>query len=114
MNGSHCMRLTGQSFVPQSQRVRQVWALAGLLLFLVLQVFGASGTLHQSLHAEANSPDHHCALTLLTHGQVNVPVAPVVWVAFAMALVFFLPLLQSAVLSAFDLRLASGRAPPRF
>lgn len=92
---------------------RALWSLLFLALFLTLQLFASSGSLHRLLHSDANSPDHHCAITLLTQGQVNVPVVMNLWLAFALALIFSLPLLQATVQSSLDLRLAPGRAPPR-
>ena len=89
-------------------------ALAGLVLFVALQVFAASGNLHKAIHSDATAPGHHCVITLLTHGQVNAPVVSGIWVAFVAALIFILPLVQSAVLSSFDYRLSPSRAPPRF
>jgi hypothetical protein len=44
---------------------------------------------------------------------VNAPVALPVLIAFVAAIIFLLPLLQSAVFSSFDYRLCPSRAPPR-
>lgn len=85
-----------------------------LALFLSLQLLAGSGKLHHALHSDASSADHHCPLTLLTQGEVNVPVVLGIWLAFATVLIFSLPLLQAAAQSSLDLRLAPGRAPPRF
>ncbi len=48
---------------------------AVLLLGLFLSVFvlANSSTLHHVLHPTADSADHHCAVTLLLTGQVEVP-----------------------------------------
>ena len=112
MNTSPAMQLALEHFAPQSPRTRRIGALFGVALFVALQVFASSGALHKAFHAEADSPGHHCVVTLLTHGQVNTPILPSLWVTFAAALIFFLPLVQSAALSSSDLRLAPGRAPP--
>ena len=93
---------------------RPFCALFLLALFLTLQLFASSSELHHKLHSDANSPDHHCALTLLTHGQVDVSVVAGIWLQFAIAFVFSLPLLQAILHSSLDLRLDRGRAPPRF
>ena len=98
----------------QNRSSRSLWAVLLLALFLSLQLFAGSGSLHRVLHSDAGSPDHHCVITLLTQGQVNVPVVLGIWLAFATALIFSLPLLQATVQSSLDLRLAPGRAPPRF
>ena len=92
---------------------RPLWSLLFLALFLALQLFAGSSSLHQAIHSDANSPTHQCVITLLTQGQVNVPVVTGIWLAFATALIFSLPLLQAAVQTSLDLRLAPGRAPPR-
>jgi len=114
INTAQAMPLAAEHFVPPSLRARRIWALIGIALFLALQVFASSGALHKSLHAEADAPGHHCVITLLSQGQVSAPVVIGIWVAFAFASIFLLPLLQSAVTSSSDLRLAPGRAPPRF
>jgi hypothetical protein len=96
----------------ENRNFRPAWALLFLALFLTLQLFAGSGTLHQAIHSDANAPDHHCAITLLTQGQVNVAVVMSLWLAFAIAFIFSLPLLEETVQSFLDLRLAPGRAPP--
>lgn len=93
---------------------RRLAALVCLVLFLSLQFFASSGALHQSLHADSNSPDHHCAITLLTGGQAAAPVLPTLWILFAATIYFSLPPLPTAVPASLDLRLSPGRAPPRF
>jgi len=93
---------------------RQLWALPCLLLFLALQPFAGSEVLHQAIHSDANSPAHHCAITLLTQGQVSPPLVPSLWIAFAATLIFFLPPFKTAAFSSFDYRLCSSRAPPCF
>src|ERR1017187_1431216 len=102
MNSSHAMQLAVEHFAPPSPRARRIWALFGVALFVALQLFANSGALHKAIHTDADSPGHHCVITLLTHGQVNAPFVPGIWVAFAAALIFFLPLVQSAALSSFD------------
>jgi hypothetical protein len=48
--------------------------IAGLLLgmFLIVLVMAHSWALHHSVCAEAASPGHKCAVTLLTGGQVHI------------------------------------------
>jgi len=93
---------------------RSLWALSLLALFLTLQLFAGSGALHRAIHSDAGSPNHHCVITLLTQGQVDVPVVLGIWSAFAITLIFSLPLLQAVINSSPDLRLSPGRAPPHF
>ena len=47
------------------------------ILFLVLVAFAASPALHQAIHSDANDTHHHCAITALAHGQVDVPTADI-------------------------------------
>ncbi len=92
---------------------RRVGAVFALVLFLTLQLFVSSESLHKLIHPDADSPDHECAITLFTHGQVNTPVATLPTVFFVAALFFLLPLFQSAVLSSFNYRFSASRAPPQ-
>ena len=91
---------------------RRVWALFCLSLFFALQLVTSSSALHKLIHADADSADHHCAVTEFSRGQVNyvdvfVPVAALVAV-----LIFFLPVLTSAEFSSFAYRYSACRAPP--
>ena len=45
-----------------------------LVLFLVLVVFALSPELHRAVHADADTPGHHCAVSALLHGQIEPPV----------------------------------------
>jgi hypothetical protein len=96
----------------QNRRLRLVSSLFCLLLFVTLQVFASSSPLHRLIHHDADSPNHHCAVTLLAQGQVN---SPVVWpglVSPVDTFIFYLPLLESEGVSSFDYRLSPSRAPP--
>lgn len=93
---------------------RRLAAVICLALFLTLQIFVNSGALHHSFHVDASSSDHQCAVTLLTGGQVNAPILPVLWIAFAAILLFSLPSVSLTARSAFDYRFSASRAPPRF
>lgn len=92
---------------------RRVGAVFALLLFLTLQLFASSESLHKLIHPDAGSPDHQCAITLFTHGQVDAPATVLPTVEFVAAVLFLLPLFQSAVFSSFDYRFSVSRAPPR-
>lgn len=93
---------------------RPVWAILCLALFVVLQLFAASGPLHKSFHADSDTPDHHCVITLLAQGKVT-PATASLWVAIFIALfLFFLPQITAVFYSSFDYRFSSSRAPPRF
>lgn len=94
-------------------RTRRVWAAFSLVLFLTLQLLSSSTALHKLVHADAGSLDHHCAITLLSRGQVNAMDAIVPLVAFVAALLFLLPVLQPPELASFAYRFSASRAPPR-
>jgi hypothetical protein len=91
---------------------RRVCAALGLALFLTLLLFTSSEALHKLIHSDADSPAHHCAVTLFLHGQVNASETFSPPLAFIAALFFFLPPLPSAVFSSFDYRFSASRAPP--
>jgi hypothetical protein len=92
---------------------RRLGAAFGLALFLALQLFASSDALHRWIHADANSADHHCAVTLFSHGQVNAAESLAPLAAFVAAMFFLLPPLQSAVFSSVEYRFSPSRAPPR-
>ena len=92
---------------------RRVWAVFGLVLFLTLQLLSSSAALHKLIHEDADSSDHHCAITLFTHGQVSTTETIAPLVAFVASLFFVLPILQSAEFPSFDYRFSASRAPPR-
>jgi hypothetical protein len=60
-------------------RSRIPLGMLGIFVVLLLNLLAASPGLHQLVHADANAPEHQCAITLFAHGQVNSPVtdAPV-------------------------------------
>jgi hypothetical protein len=106
------MRKTITRLSFRNQAFRRAWAAAGLALFLTLLLFTSSEGLHKLIHADADSPDHHCAVTLFLQGQVNADETALPVIAFFAALFFLLPPLQSAVFSSIDFRFAPSRAPP--
>jgi len=102
-----------------SQRMTAALALA---LFCWLNVLAVSPVLHAEAHCEeehadtshsapVQSPEHRCAVTLLTHGQLeisvpsNLPAAPTSFVSVPQTVV-------APEFSTVDLRLSPGRAPP--
>jgi hypothetical protein len=107
------MKLKSKWAAAPGRSVRPVMALICLALFLALQLFASSGTLHRYIHGDADSPGHHCAITMLSHGQVDAPVVPAIFLAFSASLIFLLPLFESAAFSSSDFRLSPSRAPPR-
>jgi hypothetical protein len=91
-----------------SKRTQGVLLLA---LFLSLLALANSAALHTALHPNATSADHHCAVTLLSSGQVQAgtvtvlcPVPPTV----VIGLVFVSPSFEAG--ASFNLPLSRG--PP--
>jgi hypothetical protein len=92
---------------------RRAWAVLGLALFLFTQLLATSTVVHKLIHSDAGSVNHHCAVTLLSRGQVTSAESFVPLAVFVAALIFLLPPFQSAVSSSFDYRFSASRAPPR-
>ena len=84
--------------------------LCGLVLFVSL--LAVSPALHQLVHADADSPDHHCVVTLFAHGQLTpAPETQILAVILALiAVLVSLP--QSFLLPSADYRFSTSRAPP--
>jgi len=91
----------------------RLWAAFTLALFLTVQLLASSEALHKLIHSDADSANHHCAITLFARGQVNSAESLAPLIAFVAALFFLLPPLQSAVFSSFEYRFCASRAPPR-
>jgi hypothetical protein len=80
-------------------------------LVLLLNALASSPELHEWFHADASQAEHHCAVTLFAHGQMDSAtvevsaLAPVVSVDSAPQIVFsvFAPAIEN---------LPAGRAPP--
>ena len=82
-------------------------------LVLVLNAMAACPALHELIHKDADSDEHHCAVTLFAHGQVDSVTADVS-VATPPT---FLQATPQIILSAFAPaieNLPAGRAPPVF
>jgi len=92
-------------------RPLRVSAAVMAFLFLVLIAFAASPALHQAIHTDANDAHHHCAITALTHGQVDVPSADISAVAPNECIQPSCPVTVSFPGTTREL-LPPGRAPP--
>ncbi len=90
-------------------------ALAVLLigLVLLLNAMSACPALHELIHKDADSSEHHCAVTLFAHGQVD-SVAVEVSVAAPMFLITVPPQIKFSVFAPAIENLPAGRAPPVF
>jgi len=80
-------------------------------LVLFLNLLAASPLVHEWFHADAGKVEHHCAVTLFAHGQVDVAGVDVLVPAplvFAVAL----PQVKFSVFTPAIENLPAGRAPP--
>jgi len=80
-------------------------------LFLSLQAMSAFPALHSLVHPDSADPSHECAVTLLSHGKVDVSTAAAP-VLFAPARVIFSQLRPSVIFVSADIRLLPSRGPP--
>ena len=72
-----------QSSLPAGP-LRGLMALVMLLLFLGLQLGAACEKLHREVCDDADSPEHACAITLVSHGQLDLPVPAILPVPAAL------------------------------
>ena len=85
-----------KAFHPGSWTRRDV-AFLLLLLYGLLAAFAASPALHEAIHTDAKGADHHCAITVLTQGHIDLPLCDVpacsisVWCDYAPAFTLFVP-----------------------
>lgn len=82
-----------------------------LLLLLTLQAFSASPSLHKSIHSDAASSKHECAITLLSNGHVDQPAydfEPVPPVGFFTAARAY----EAPLVAGRDYRISVSRGPP--
>ena len=94
-----------------SRKAKQAHAVLSLSVFLLLQAMVVLPGLHVLIHADASNPDHECAVTLFTHGQVHGADAAVPVLRPEPAAVFIQPR-REAVFVFTDVPLPPGRGPP--
>jgi hypothetical protein len=90
---------------------KSVAAVLILLLFLALQVFSASDSLHRRNHSDAASSTHQCAVTLISQGHLEQPALdfrPAVPTDFVVVTAIY----NSPAIPARDYRFADSRGPP--
>jgi hypothetical protein len=85
----------------------------GLLvaLVLLLNAMAACPELHELIHKDADSTEHHCAVTMFAHGQVDTATVEVSAVTPAVS-VEITPQISFSVFSTGIENLPPGRAPP--
>jgi hypothetical protein len=93
------------------KQVRTPLGVLSVLLVLLLNLMAASPSLHEYFHADAGKADHHCAVTLFAHGQVDAPAVDVA-LPLPAALIEFCPQLFVSIPNALVATLPPGRGPP--
>jgi hypothetical protein len=109
---AHSMKAAATGFALPKRNSRRFGAVICLALFLTLQLFAASSSLHQAIHSDAAAPSHHCVITLVSQGQLNTPEVFTGSLLFVAALLFCLPSVHATLSSSIDYRLSPSRAPP--
>jgi hypothetical protein len=94
-----------------SRKAKRACAALWLGVFLLLQAMVVFPGLHELFHSDAADADHHCAVTLFTHGQVHGADAAVPVLRPEPAAVFIQAWSEAVFVSA-DVRLLPGRGPP--
>jgi hypothetical protein len=82
-----------------------------LAVFLLLEAMEIFPALHLFIHSDAGDPDHECAVTLFTHGQVHGADAAVPILRPEPVVVFSQSRPEVLFVST-DVRLLPGRGPP--
>ena len=95
----------------QASQGKSVFSLLALVLFLFVQALAGSSTFHHFLHPDADQASHQCAVSLLSHGQLEVTPAQI---GVARPVVFLGEFTSPAVSVrvAVAYRLLPERAPP--
>jgi len=83
-------------------------------LVLFVSLLASSPGLHQAVHADADSPNHQCAVTLFAHGQLAPAPDSQVLVAVAVLFAVLVLLPRSFLPPSADYRFSASRAPPFF
>lgn len=91
--------------------VKRAYSLLCLALFLSLQALATVPELHRLIHHDADKADHHCAITLLAQGNIDLvdgatpQLVPTVFISEN-------SLTPVLVLNAVDYQLPPDRGPP--
>jgi hypothetical protein len=90
---------------------RSIIAAVLLGLFLWVQALAIFPALHEAIHSDAHHKDHHCAVTLLTGGQMDVAV-PQLPMQVTASFVEFAATPYGVVAAVGDFLLLPARGPP--
>ena len=94
-------------------KLRSNAVIASLLvgLVLLLDAMAACPALHELIHKDADSTEHHCAVTMFAHGQVDSATVEVS-IATPTVSVEMVPQVSFSIFSPCIENLPAGRAPP--
>jgi hypothetical protein len=84
-----------------------------LVLYLVIGVLAAVPDLHSALHKDANAPGHHCAITLILQGQIELPAGEISVCRISECIDCATPFVLSFEVASVEF-LPFGRGPPLF
>jgi hypothetical protein len=93
------------------EKKRQAASAFLLVLLLSLQALVTFPSLHAWVHPDAGDPDHECAVTLFSHGQVDASAA-VPPIFYAPQQVTFSAVSPKVIFVSADIRLLPSRGPP--
>ncbi len=82
-----------------------------LVLYVLLVAFAASPVLHEAVHSDAANPNHHCAITLVAQGQIELSDGGTA-LCLARPCYTCAPLVNLSVSSGIVELLPPGRGPP--
>jgi hypothetical protein len=95
------------------RRTRRIASSLVLGLFLALYVLTAVPALHALVHSDAGESEHQCAVTLFSHGQVDISNTVISMPSVPSELIFSTASPRFIFVSV-DLRLLPSRGPPAF
>jgi len=102
--------LTRPSASGQSAKAASALLLSALIILLSL--LGASPALHKLIHADADSADHSCAITLFARGQVDAAMAAPMAAGLIMLFGGIALLSETFQFPLANYRFSRSRAPP--
>jgi hypothetical protein len=81
-------------------------------VFLLVLAMTHFESLHHLFHADANQPNHHCAVTLLSGGQLDAPPSCSSTIVHSPIVVVVQAIHQPVIFISFDFALLPSCGPP--
>ena len=94
----------------QFAKAAPAFLLAALIIFLSL--LGSSPALHKLIHADSDSADHSCAITLFAKGQIDAAMVAPLAVGLVMLFGGIALLSETVQFPLANYRYSRSRAPP--